>query len=142
MYIPNNNQARVNQEIARTGLLPYQTALSSTSTFGTPLGGLLVHYIPSILVITLPPQQDVYNFILDVEGYPGQIFALAVSIGLLMLRYREPSRPRPFKAWLPAVWLRIVVCLVLLGAPFVPPPGWRGDVGFFYATYAVVGVAV
>lgn len=101
-----------------------------------------MHYVPSVLVIALPPQQDVYNFILDVEGYPGQIFALAVTLGLLILRYREPNRPRPFKAWLPAVWLRVVVCLALLVAPFIPPPNWQGDVHFFYATYAIVGIGV
>ncbi|KAK1148851.1 low-affinity methionine permease [Aspergillus melleus] len=126
--------ARVNQEIARQGFLPWSKVLSSSRPFQTPLGGLIVHYVPSLLVISLPPQGDVYNFILDVEGYPGQIFALAVTVGLLLVRRREPFRLRPFKAWLPAVWLRIVVCLALLVAPFIPPPDRKGDVHFFYAT--------
>ncbi|KAJ5959325.1 Major facilitator superfamily domain general substrate transporter [Penicillium vulpinum] len=134
--------ARVNQEIARQGFLPWQNVLSSLRPFGTPLGGLIVHYIPSVLVIALPPQGDVYNFILDLEGYPGQMFSLAVTVGLLIVRYREPHLPRPFKAWLPAVWLRILVCLVLLVAPFIPPPNWKGDVDFFYATYALVGIGI
>ncbi|CBF87100.1 hypothetical protein AN2560.2 [Aspergillus nidulans FGSC A4] len=134
--------ARVNQEIARQGFLPWGDLLSSSKPFGTPLWGLIVHYIPSILVITLPPQGDVYNFILDVEGYPGTIFGLAITVGMLILRYREPYLTRPFKAWLPAVWLRIVVCLALLVSPFIPPPGHKGDVEFFYATYAVVGTGV
>ncbi|OQE25319.1 hypothetical protein PENSTE_c006G08930 [Penicillium steckii] len=134
--------ARVNQEIARQGFLPWQRIISSSKPFNTPLGGLLVHYIPSLLVIALPPQGDVYNFILDVEGYPGQLFALAITVGLLILRYKEPNRVRPFKAWIPAVWLRVIVCLALLAAPFVPPPNWKGDVDFFYATYAVVGIGV
>ncbi|KAJ6113966.1 hypothetical protein N7523_007283 [Penicillium sp. IBT 18751x] len=134
--------ARVNQEIARQGFLPWQKLLSSSRPFGSPLGGLIVHYIPSLLVITLPPQGDVYNFILDVEGYPGTIFGLSVTIGLLILRYKEPYRTRPYKAWLPAVFLRIVVCLALLAAPFIPPPNWQGDVDFFYATYAIVGISV
>lgn len=93
-------------------------------------------------MIALPPQGDVYNFILDVEGYPSQFFALAVTVGLLLLRVRRPDLRRPFKAWLPAVWLRIVVCLTLLAAPFFPPPDWKGDVDFFYATYAIVGVGM
>ena len=101
-----------------------------------------MHYVPSLLVITLPPQGDVYNFILDVEGYPAQIFALAVSVGLLVLRRRHAELERPFKAWLPAVWLRIIVCVALLAAPFFPPPDGRGDVGFFYATYALVGIGM
>ncbi|KAJ5561001.1 Amino acid/polyamine transporter I, partial [Penicillium sp. DV-2018c] len=134
--------ARVNQEIARQGFLPFQNLLSSSKPFGSPLGGLIVHYIPSALVIALPPQGDVYNFILDLEGYPGQMFALAVTVGLLVLRYREPHLPRPFKAWLPAVWLRVVVCLILLVTPFIPPSDWKGDVDFFYATYALVGIAI
>jgi amino acid transporter len=101
-----------------------------------------VHYIPSALVISLPPQGDVYNFILDLEGYPGQIFALSVTVGLLIVRYREPDLVRPFKAWLPAVWLRVAVCLTLLITPWIPPPNWQGDVDFFYATYAIVGLGM
>ncbi|KAJ5583496.1 hypothetical protein N7535_002116 [Penicillium sp. DV-2018c] len=141
--------ARLNQEISRQGFLPFQSLLSTSKPFNSPLGGLIVHYIPSALVIALPPQGDVYNFILDLEGYPGQMFALAVTVGLLILRYREPEPylARPFKAWLPAVWLRVGVCLGLLVTPFIPPRGWnwRGEGGglrFFYATYAVVGIAI
>ncbi|KAB8269553.1 amino acid permease-domain-containing protein [Aspergillus minisclerotigenes] len=134
--------ARVNQEIARQGFLPWSHLLSSSRPFNSPLGGLLVHYVPSILVISLPPQGDVYNFILDVEGYPGQIFALAITVGLLIVRRREPFLHRPFKAWTWAIWLRIVVCIALLAAPFFPPPDRKGDVHFFYATYAIVGAGV
>ncbi|KAJ5317064.1 hypothetical protein N7508_001572, partial [Penicillium antarcticum] len=134
--------ARINQEIARQGFLPWQNILSSTRPFGTPLGGLIVHYIPSALVIALPPQGDVYNFILDLEGYPGQIFALATTVGLLIVRYREPDLVRPFQAWLPAVWLRVAVCLTLLITPWIPPSKWQGDVDFFYATYAIVGIGI
>ncbi|CAI7644607.1 unnamed protein product [Penicillium glandicola] len=134
--------ARVNQEIARQGFLPWQNVLSSSRPFGTPLGGLIVHYIPSVLVLSLPPQGDIYNFILNLEGYPGQLFSLAITLGLLVVRYREPNLPRPFKAWLPAVWLRVVVCIVLLVAPFIPPPNWKWGVDFFYATYALVGIGI
>ncbi|OJJ46753.1 hypothetical protein ASPZODRAFT_97254 [Penicilliopsis zonata CBS 506.65] len=134
--------ARINQEVARQGFLPWSRLLSSSRPFGSPLGGLLVHFVSSFVVITLPPQGDVYSFILDVEGYPNQFFALAVTVGLLLLRIRRPDLSRPFRAWLPAVWLRVLVCLALLAAPFFPPPDWRGDVDFFYATYAIVGVGI
>ncbi|KAJ5549942.1 hypothetical protein N7461_004640 [Penicillium sp. DV-2018c] len=127
--------ARLNQEISRQGFLPFQSLLSTSKPFNSPLGGLIVHYIPSALVIALPPQGDVYNFILDLEGYPGQMFALAVTVGLLILRYREPEPylARPFKAWLPAVWLRV-------GG--LELEGEGGGLRFFYATYAVVGIAI
>lgn len=102
-----------------------------------------MHYIPSVLVITLPPQKDVYSFILDVQGYPSQFYGLAVAIGLLMLRRTKPELNRPFVAWLPGVWLQIVMSVLLLAAPFVQPPrDGKGDVGFWYATYAVVSIGM
>jgi amino acid transporter len=116
--------------------------LSSSKPFGAPMGGLIVHYIPSFLVIAFPPRGDVYNFILDVEGYPGQFAALATSFGLIWLRYKRSDLKRPFKAWIPAVWIRIAICLALIAAPFFPPKDGHADVGFFYATYAIVGIGM
>jgi amino acid transporter len=101
-----------------------------------------VHYIPSLLVITLPPSGEVYSFILEVEGYPGQIFALASTIGLVWLRYKRPDLKRPFRAWSGAVVLRILLSSALLAAPFFPPKNRRAGGGIWYATYAVVGISV
>ncbi|KAI0526527.1 methionine permease [Xylaria bambusicola] len=133
--------ARLNQEVARAGFLPFSRYLSSSKPFGAPLGGLIVHYIPSVLVIALPPTSEVYSFILEVEGYPGQIYGLAITIGLIWLRYKRPDLKRPFKAWMPAVYFRALFCVALLAAPFFPPskpnPGQ-----LWYATYAVVGVGI
>ncbi|PVH69657.1 amino acid transporter [Cadophora sp. DSE1049] len=134
--------ARVNQEVARQGFIPYSALFSSTKPFGAPLGGLIVHYIPSFLVIAIPPRGSVYNFILDVEGYPGQFAALAIAIGLLRLRYQRPDLTRPFKAWLPAVYFRIALCVALIAAPFFPPKDGKSDVSFWYGTYAVVGIGI
>jgi amino acid transporter len=106
------------------------------------MGGLIVRYIPSLLVITLPPSSEVYSFILEVEGYPGQIFGLASAAGLLWLRYKRPDLKRPFKAWSAAVLLRIILCLALLAAPFFPPKDGNSNGGIWYAAYAVVGVGV
>ncbi|OTA97592.1 hypothetical protein M434DRAFT_18984 [Hypoxylon sp. CO27-5] len=133
--------ARLNQEIARAGFLPFSRLLSSSKPFNAPLGGLIVHYIPSVLVIVLPPSSEVYSFILEVEGYPGQVFALATSIGLIWLRYKRPDLKRPFKAWIPAVIFRILLCFALLAAPFFPPSHPKPG-GLFYATYAIVGVGI
>ena len=101
---------------------------------------MIVHYVPSLLVIALPPSSEVYSFILDVEGYPGQFFSLALSVGLLWLRYKRPELTRPFKAWRPAVLLTIALSLALLAAPFFPPK--EKTTGIFYATYALVGIGM
>lgn len=106
------------------------------------MGGLIVHYIPSLLVIALPPSGEVYSFILEVEGYPGQVFSLAISIGVLWLRYKRPDLKRPFKAWIGAVVFRIVLSMSLLAAPFFPPKEKGGEGGIWYATYAVVGISM
>lgn len=82
-----------------------------------------------------------YSFILNVEGYPGQILALAVAIGLIWLRIKKPQLNRPFKAWIPAVGLKIALSLALLAAPFFPPAD-RYPGGIFYATYALVGTSM
>ncbi|KAF3938481.1 hypothetical protein ABW19_dt0204705 [Dactylella cylindrospora] len=133
--------ARLNQEIAKQGFLPFSRIFASSKPFGTPLGGLIVIYIPTVLVITLPPSKEVYSFILEVEGYPAQVYAAAISIGLIWLRYKKPDLNRPFRAWIPAVVFRIVLCFALLAAPFFPPKDRRAG-GLWYATYAVVGVAI
>jgi amino acid transporter len=135
-------QARLNQEIARQGFLPGPSFLASSKPFNAPLGGLIVHYIPSLLVIVIPPSKEVYSFILEVEGYPGQVAALATSAGLLWLRCREPDLKRPFRAWRPAVVLRAVLSVALLAAPFFPPEDGQRTTGIWYAAYAVVGVLV
>ena len=135
-------QSRVNQEVARQGFLPYASLLASSKPFGTPMGGLIVHYVPSALVIAIPPSATVYAFIADVEGYAGSFFGLAVAAGLILLRYRKPDLLRPFKAWIPAVWLRLILAVSLIGAPFFPSSKGHSDVNFFYATYALVAIAM
>ncbi|CAK4031454.1 amino acid permease-domain-containing [Lecanosticta acicola] len=133
--------ARLNQEIARTGLIPFSRILSSTAPFGSPFGGLIVHYIPSALVLTIP-SGDIYSFILEVEGYLGQIIAFAVAFGLVWLRFKQPDLQRPYKAWLPGVFVRLVIAFALMLAPFFPSEAQRkkGLVGG--AAYALVGIAV
>lgn len=101
-----------------------------------------MHYVPSLLVIVCPPSSTVYSFIADVEGYAGQFFILAVAIGLLLLRQRRPELKRPFKAWIPAVWVRILLSFALLAAPFFPSKEGHSDVNFFYASYALVALGM
>ena len=127
-------QSRLKQEIARQGLLPFSDFLSSTRPFNSPLGGLLVHYIPSFLVIVLPPSKEVYSFILSVEGYPGQIISFAIGVGLILLRFKRPDLRRPYKAWTPAVLLVLCLHISLIAAPFFAPGG--------FPTYAIVGISM
>ena len=100
-----------------------------------------MHYIPSVLVIGVPAQ-NIYSFILDVEAYPAQFFGLATSLGLIWLRRARPDLKRPYKAFLPAVWIRIFLSLALIAAPFVPRGGEDGSAHLSRVTYALVGISV
>lgn len=131
----------MNQEIARQGLLPFGEVLSSSQPFGAPLGGLVVHYIPSLIVICIP-YKDIYSFILEVEGYPGQIFSLATSVGLLWLRRSRPDLKRPYRAFLPAVWFMVLLSCALLCAPFVPSNDENWKMHLSRVSYALVGISV
>lgn len=133
--------ARLNQEIARSGFLPLSSLLASSKPFNAPMGGLMVHYIPSLLVITIPTG-NIYSFILDVEGYPAQFFAMATSVGLIWLRFKRPDLHRPYKAWLSGVILRMLLSLALIVAPFVPRDAVDGVGHLRQVSYALVGIAI
>jgi len=92
--------ARVNQELAKEGVpLPFKNRFwaSNWPTRNAPLPGLIVHLIPSVIVIIAPPPQVAYPFILDISGYPSQIINLFIILGLFYLRWSKPHLPRPFK---------------------------------------------
>ena len=134
-------QARIVQEIARQGFLPFSQFISSSKPFGAPMGALITHYIPSFLVISIPTA-NIYSFILDVESYPGQFFSMASSLGLLWLRYKRPDLLRPYKAFLPAVIFQVVHSIAVIFAPLVPREdlNWRQHLSAI--SYAFVGTAM
>ncbi|KAG8217123.1 amino acid permease-domain-containing protein [Butyriboletus roseoflavus] len=122
--------ARVNQELAKEGIpLPFGNKFwaSNWPTGKAPLPGLVIHLIPSVIVILGPPMNVAYPFILDVEGYPSQIISFFVVIGLFWLRWKRPDIHRPFKVWWPLAVFYLVVAVALMVAPFVPPSNGVGD---------------
>jgi len=94
-----------------------------------------------VIVISIPAK-NIYSFILEVEGYPGQFFVLATSLGLIWLRWTRPDLKRPYRAFLPAVWFRVVLSLALIAAPFIPQAGEDGRAHLWRVSYAIVGISV
>ncbi|OAA61642.1 amino acid transporter [Niveomyces insectorum RCEF 264] len=162
-------QARVNEELARDGLLPFAafwTSSSSSSSSNSnskrnsrnrnkpragnaadarhggghartpPARGLLLHWLVSVAVIVLPPPGKMYNFLVDIGGYPVSVISVAIASGLLYL-HGTPAE-RWTSPW-PASRVAIVVfaasnCLLLI-LPWIPPAGGRGENDRF-ASYA------
>ncbi|KXT03392.1 hypothetical protein AC578_3942 [Pseudocercospora eumusae] len=133
--------ARLKQELARTGLMPFSRFLSSNAPFGSPIGGLIIHYIPTALILTIP-HGDVYSFVLEAEGYIGQLLSILIAIGLLRLRWERPDLERPYKAWLPGVLIRLLVAFALVLAPFFPSEAQRAKGILGSAAYALIGISV
>lgn len=135
-------QARVNQELAKEGVIPFPTFWASSWPFGSPSSGLLLHFIPSLIVIVAIPFGDAYNFILDLEGYPSSIINFLVVAGLFYLRWSEPNLSRPFRVWWPVAVFFMAGQAFQVVAPFIRPPGGKGDTSLPYWLYPVVGIAV
>ncbi|KAG1903044.1 amino acid transporter [Suillus fuscotomentosus] len=138
--------SRVNQELAKEGIpLPFGNKFwaSNWPTGKSPLPGLIIHLIPSVIIIVAPPPNIVYPFILDVEGYPQQIINLFIVIGLFYLRWKKPDAVRPFKVWWPLAVFFLAAAVFLLVAPFLRPPGGVGDTPPLpYYLYCLVGIAI
>lgn len=134
--------SRVNQELAKEGVLPWPKFWASTWPMGSPSGGLLLHLIPSLIVIAAVPFGDAYNFILNLEGYPMAILHTLVVIGLFILRWKAPDLPRPFKVWWPVAGFFLLGQCFLLVVPLLRPPGGKEDTSLPYWLAPVVGIGV
>ncbi|KAH9906117.1 amino acid transporter [Epithele typhae] len=138
--------SRVNQELAKEGIpLPFGSRFwaSNWPTGKSPFPGLIIHMIPSVIVILGPPPSVAYPFILDVEGYPQQIINFFIVVGLFYLRWHKPNLPRPFKVWWPLAVFFSAASVFLLVAPFLKPANGVGDTPPLpYYLYCLVGIGV
>jgi basic amino acid/polyamine antiporter, APA family len=119
-------QARIFFSISRDGLLP-KVFSRVHPRFRTPhinsiIIGLLVGVTAAFT--TIDEMVDLTNI--------GTLFAfILVCIGIPVLRYREPDRPRPFRVpWGPWLFpvLGVVSCLFLMF--YLPPASWWRFVGW------------
>lgn len=125
--------ARVIQELAKEGILPMSRFWAGTYN-GSPLPALLLHFIPTAVVILGPPPGDVYSFILNTEGYVGQIMLLFVGIGLLKLQTRLGFVSRI------ATYAFISSAVLLVIVPLLPPD--TSDTSLPYWLSPVIGISV
>ncbi|TEY71752.1 hypothetical protein BOTCAL_0087g00190 [Botryotinia calthae] len=135
-------QARVNQELGRDGLLPFSDFFSGKEG-EAPIPGLFLHWFVSVLVIVVPPPGEIYNFLVDIGGYPVSVISVAISGGLLYLQL-TPSENyvSPFRAKkLYIIVFMLSNCLLLI-LPWIKPVEEKGDERFPYYAYPVTALAI
>jgi len=65
-----------------------------------------------------------------------------VVLALFILRYTCPDLHRPFKTWIIVPFFFLIAQGFLLTAPFLRPPGGKGDTSLPYWLYPIVGITV
>lgn len=142
-------QARVNEELAKEGVLPaiwlskpanaldqtagarQRSSSPSKSRFRpaiigavTPARGLLLHWLVSVAAIVIPPPGKIFNFLVDIGGYPVSVISVAVSLGLLYLHSTPNERwTTPYRAPHAAIVVFAASNCLLLVLPWIPPKG-------------------
>ncbi|KAJ3529957.1 hypothetical protein NMY22_g8779 [Coprinellus aureogranulatus] len=139
--------SRIIRECGRQGVLPYPRFWASTRPFNTPLGPYLLKWVLTVIVILAPPAGDAFNFIVNLQSYPDNVFRFLLTLGLWFVRKRRKEMGAPrgeFVAWNVVLVFTLLVNVYLLVLPWVPPEGgiYAGDVSFFYATYCIVGLGI
>jgi amino acid transporter len=139
--------SRIIRECGRQRVLPHLDVWALTKPFGTPLASYILKWSRTVLMILGPPAGDVFNFVVDLQSYPTNVFYFATTLGLLLIRRRRKRLGfvrGEFRTWDVAIYFSLVVNVFILAMPWYPSLGERfgGDVSFWYATYCVVGVAL
>ncbi|POS83572.1 hypothetical protein EPUL_005786 [Erysiphe pulchra] len=136
-------QARVNQELGREGLLPFSDWLGKRELWDSPKLGLFIHWLISTLVIILPPPGRIYNFLVDIGGYPVSVISVAISLGLLYLHYNPKETWRSsFHAKASFILIFAASNFLLLIMPWIKPKSQTIDGEYTYYTYPATALAI
>jgi amino acid transporter len=136
-------QARVNQELGKDGLLPFQNLWTRAKDGDSPTPGLFLHWFVSVLVIIVPPPGEIYNFLVDIGGYPVSVVSVAISLGLIYLQ-SSPSEnwTSPFRAKKIYTIIFAASNCLLLVLPWIKPREDKGDGRFPYYAYPATALAI
>ncbi|ROW03719.1 hypothetical protein VMCG_05336 [Cytospora schulzeri] len=135
--------ARLNQELAKEGLLPFSRFWASSRPMNAPAAALFLHWLITVIVLVAPPEGPAYNFIVDLYTYPGAWINLFVAGGLVYLHFRKSEKwSSPWHTYLPVVILFLASNVFLAIVPFVPPTGSWDANGYPYYVFPVVGLGV
>ncbi|KAJ0124545.1 high-affinity methionine permease [Diaporthe amygdali] len=135
--------ARLNQELAKEGMLPLSRFWASNKPSNAPAASLFLHWLITVIILVAPPAGPAYNFIVDLYTYPGVWINGFVAGGLIYLQFKKSENwSSPWHTYLPVTLLFLAMNVFLAIVPFIPPTGsWNAE-GYPYYVFPVVGVGV
>ncbi|KEY71173.1 hypothetical protein S7711_02287 [Stachybotrys chartarum IBT 7711] len=136
--------SRLNQELAKEGLLPFSRFWATNKPFNAPSAALFLHWLVTVIVLVGPPPTGpAYGFIVNLYTYPGAWINAFVTAGLVYLQWTKSENwSSPWHTYLPISIVYFLANVFLCIVPFIPPEGsWNAD-GYPYYVFPVVGVAV
>lgn len=134
---------RITQALAKEHLIPF------SSTFKSLTNSMLSHWLLTVLVLILPPNGDIYQFIINVSSYPTTWVNIFVTLGLLYLHrnsdaehWGKSEEHKWHSYWF--ISLTFLFSNMFLAIfPLVPPPSTLElDGGYTYWAFPVTGLGI
>jgi len=134
--------ARVNQELAKEGILPFPRFFASNKPFNAPAASLAIHWAITIIILVAPPAGEAYEFIIDLYTYPGAWINTFVAAGLIYLHWNREREQwdSPWHSMFPVNVIYMLSNIFLAVVPFIPPD--VQNTTYPYYVFPVVGVGV
>ncbi|ODV98300.1 hypothetical protein PACTADRAFT_782 [Pachysolen tannophilus NRRL Y-2460] len=119
VFVVMYSTARMNQEVFREGFMPFSKFFASNWPLGTPFPSLFICCIITSIFLIFPPPGNLYDYVVNLESYGGQVFITFVLFGLFIFRKRYPNLKAPIRAPLITSALAAIFSLCLLIGPFI-----------------------
>ncbi|KAH3673198.1 hypothetical protein WICMUC_003816 [Wickerhamomyces mucosus] len=134
---------RINQSLAQENLIPFSNVFSNLTS------SMLLHWLITVLVLVLPPNGDIYQFIINLSSYPTTWINIFVTVGLFYLHFNsekenwgKSSEHKWHSYWFISLTF-LISNLFLAVFPFVPPPkDLELDGGYTYWLFPVTAISI
>lgn len=132
--------SRMNQEIFREGFMPFSQFFASNIPFGSPMPALLIPVVITSLFLAIPTESNVFNYAINLESYPTQIFFGMACFGILILRRRSPHIVPSIKASALDIAFMVFFSLFMFLGPLVRPDNseFKGLPNYAYTSILIL----
>lgn len=135
--------SRLNQEIFRTGVLPFSRFFASNYPFGAPLAALLIPMVLTTTLLCIPTEANVFDYAVNLESYPLQIFVGLICFGILIIRRRSPELNPEMKAsYFDIFFMTSFSFIMFIGplSPFKESTEFPGLPNYAYLSLFILGL--